>query len=355
MRGRIALLTTIVALAASAWAAAQSQYGQPTGPRQPGAGPAFPGGQVEYPPRPTQPPATQPRSATTPQYPAARPEALMPRDPTLQRVRPQRVPGAPFTLTPQQQADLDRMLIRWEQRGASVRTFECEFTRFDYDGVFDSSNEPSAILKGEIRYAAPDKGLYHVKGAVVGYRWANGQAEGGQFVPGQEADRWICDGKSYFQYDYQNKRLVEFRLPPEQQNGRALRQGPLPFVFGAEAEYLKQRYFLRLVTPPEAQGQVWMEAYPKFQADAANFRKATLILTESTMQPYAMETALPNGKSRTVYQFDRPKVNARNPLDLLGVFENNWLHVRTPRGWTKVVEGGTQPQAQRPSGPDRRR
>lgn len=355
MRGRIALFTLMVVLAAYPWAVAQSQYGQPTGPRQPVAGPAFPGGQIDYPPRQTPPGATQPRPAGAPQYPAAQPEALMPRDPTLHRVGPQRTPGAPFTLTPQQQADLDRTLIRWEQQGASVRTFDCGFTRIDYDGVFNTSNQPSAILKGEICYAAPDKGLYQVEGAVVGYRWRNGQAEGGQFVKDQQAERWICNGKSIFEYDFQNKRLVEYRLPPELQEGRALSEGPLPFVFGAKADYLKRRYVLRLVTPPEARGQVWLEAYPKFQADAANFQRATLILTESTMQPFALETVSPNGKSRTVYHFDRPRVNARNPLDLLGVFENNWLNARTPRGWTKVVEGGTQPQAQRPLVPDRTR
>jgi hypothetical protein len=79
------------------------------------------------------------------------------------------------------------------------------------------------------------------------------------------------------------------------------------------------------------------------------------VLNADSMQPFALETVLPNRKSRTVYRFENPRVNARNPMDLLGVFENNWLHARTPRGWTRVVEGGTQPQAQRPSTPERTR
>ena len=346
MRGRISLLTVIGVLAALASSAAQSQYGQPG---QPAAGPALPGRQIQVPPRQTQPPAGAGR------YPAAQPEALMPRDPTLHRVRPEAVPGVPFTLTPQQQAELDRMLIRWEQHGASVRKFECDFTRLDYDGVFSTGDQPSAILKGEIRYAAPDKGFYEVKGAVVGYRWRNGQADGGQFVKDQQAERWICTGKSIFEYDYQNRRLVEYLLPPEMQEGRALSEGPIPFVFGAKAEYLKKRYFLRLKPPPDSQGGIWLEAYPKYQADAANFQMATFVLTETTMQPYALETRLPNGKSRTVYHFDRARVNARNPLDPAGIFESNWLHVRTPRGWTKLVEGGAQGQARRSSPPNRTR
>ena len=105
--------------------------------------------------------------AVEPAYPAASPEALMPRDPTLHRRGPEQMPGAPFMLTPQQQADVDWLLGRWEQHGAGVKTFDCEFTRFEYDGVFDAGDKPSFIDKGEIRYAAPDKGLFRVEEEIV--------------------------------------------------------------------------------------------------------------------------------------------------------------------------------------------
>lgn len=329
MRARIGLRTVIGLAAALGATAARAQYQQGVPPRQPAAQP--------------QRVATQPQySGPQPQHPAASPEALTPRDPRLIR----RVPGSPFALTPHEQADLDRLLERWEQHGNGVKTFECKFTRFEYDGVFDSGDKPTFIDEGQIRYAAPDKGLFRVDGELVDYRWANGKAVGGRLVQGGRLEHWICDGQSIFEYNFRTKQLVEHKLPPELQ-GKAISDSPLPFIFGAKADDLKNRYFLRIVTPRGADGQVWLEARPRFQADAANFQRATLILTLDSMQPFAVESLLPNGKSRTVYQFHDPRVNARNPLDPLRVFENNWLHPRTPPGWTRVVEEVPQVQAGR--------
>ena len=79
------------------------------------------------------------------------------------------------------------------------------------------------------------------------------------------ADHWICDGKSVFQYIPKQKKLVEHKLPPDMQ-GKSIVDGPLPFLFGAEAKKLRQRYWLRIVTPPNIKNQVWLEAFPRFQA-----------------------------------------------------------------------------------------
>jgi hypothetical protein len=73
------------------------------------------------------------------------------------------------------------------------------------------------------------------------------------------------------------------------------------------------------------------------------------------MQPFALETVLPHGTARTVYQLHDRKVNAVNPFDPLKVFERNWLHVRTPPGWKRVVEEAPQSQAGRGPMPGRMR
>jgi TIGR03009 family protein len=256
-------------------------------------------------------------------------------------------------LTPQQQAELDWVLKRWEEHGAEVKTFECKFTRFDWDLTW-RKDQPMHVVRGEIKYAAPDKGMFRVDGEIVDFHWSGGEATGGRFVKGQRAEHWVCDGRSVFEYDFQQKRLVEHRLPPEVQ-GQAMSSTPLPFLFGAKAEELKQRYFLRVDALDQGNDQVWLEAYPKYQADAANFRRATLILTLSDMQPFALETVLPHGRARTVYQLHKPKVNAVNPLDPLNVFGDNWLNVRTPPGWKRVVEEVPESQAGRASAPGRMR
>jgi len=300
----------------------------------------------------SQQPAQRPTAPIQPQYagpqprtPAATPGALVPRHPTLHR----RAPAAPFTLNPQQQAELDWLLARWEQEGAKVKTFECDFTRFDWDRVW-RADRPMHVVQGELKYAAPDKGMLRVKGELVDFRWDTGAAKGGRFVDGQMAERWICNGSSIFEYNFQNKQLVEHRLPPDVK-GTAISNSPLPFLFGAKADQLRERYFLRVVTPEGVKDRAWLEAHPKFQADAANFRTATLILTLATMQPTAIRSVLPNGKSSTVYQFTEVGVNVRNLLDPLGVYKNNWLFPRTPAGWTRVVEGVPPTQASRGPSP----
>ena len=127
------------------------------------------------------------------------------------------------------------------------------------------------------------------------------------------AEHWICDGKSIFEYSPAKKQLIEHKLPPELQ-GKAIANSPLPFLFGAEAKKLKQRYFIRIVTPPDVKDQIWLEAYPRFQQDAANFHHAHSLSPRKEMSPFALKLVQPNGKDYTVYQFYDIVVN--DPLRL---------------------------------------
>src|SRR5690606_13915269 len=188
----------------------------------------------------------------------------------------------------------------------------CEFTRWDYDMVFGQRDpqNPNQVIpresKGEIKYRAPDKGLYHITQVreIVGVE--NGQPK---FQLREEGgEHWVCDGQSIWEYNYEKKQLIERRLPPHMR-GKAIQDGPLPFLFGAEAEKLLARYWMRVVTPPQVQGQIWLEAWPKHQADAANFQRATVILDGKTLLPFAIEVHLPNGKNRHVHKFENSLVN----------------------------------------------
>ena len=53
-------------------------------------------------------------------------------------------------------------------------------------------------------------------------------------------EHWVCDGTSIYEYRTEQKQLVERPIPKEMQ-GKAIVDGPLPFLFGAEAAKLKQR------------------------------------------------------------------------------------------------------------------
>jgi len=270
------------------------------------------------------------RGSAQQQPPPARPDQpVAPRHPTLQRRPPARQPmRAPFLLRPHEQAQLDRALNAWEQHSAGVKTFACEFKRWEYDLVWGPTDKARFEDVGVIKYAAPDRGLFKVEG--------------------DRAEHWICDGKSFWQYDFARKLLIEHKLPPHMQ-GKAIRNGPLPFLFGTKAADLKQRYFLRVITPQGVRDQTWLEAYPRFQADAANFSRAELILDNRAMTPFALQIHLPNGKTRTAYRFHKIVIN-----DPLGFLKGNPFHASRPRGWKTITEETSAPQVGRQPATNRR-
>lgn len=305
---------------------AQLQGSQPQG-SQP-QGPAYqPAGPVQGPPLPGQPYSGQP-------YPTPPPQGQTP----PAAARPVQPPPPPFTLSQQEQAELDAALADWEQKSKAIRTFNCKLRKLDYNVTMrlpplkktDDPNGPTDQENGEINFAAPDKGAYHIEG--------------------DSPEKWICDGRSIFSYDYQKKVVTEYPLPPQLQ-GKAIADGPLPFIFGASAEKLKQRYYLRIIhnAPGSAPGQLWLQALPKYQQDAANFSRARLILNDADKLPVALELTMPNGRDRTVHMFDKPVVN--NVFDIL---QGTFFVVNVPFGWSKKVEAPPQDRVtSQPQGPRR--
>jgi TIGR03009 family protein len=156
----------------------------------------------------------------------------------------------------------------------------------------------------------------------------------GSYVASQEElDHWVCDGKSIYQFKPKQKILEVTELPKEMR-GKAITEGPLPFIFGAKAQTLKDRYWIRETTPQAEQGkQIWLEAWPKFREQAANFRRVEVILGAQDLMPLAMQVYLPNGKDRTAYLFADRKVNDKFGDILTGDF----IGPSTPFGWRKVV------------------
>jgi TIGR03009 family protein len=321
-------------------------------------------GQGGPPPQYDQP---QPPQYNQPQPPTNGPGGYggPPSDPRLERVGPpngpqagvQGLPSGPnpqagpppvppgFQLTKAEQDDLDQLLNAWEKRGERIKSFECGFTRLLYNQVWQNGDKPKAIEKGELKYAAPDKGLFVVHAS------STSQPE--------TAEKWICDGRSIFRYDFVKQRVIEYPLPPEL-HGKEITNGPLPFLFGAEASKLKQRYFLKVVPPPADQGgqQVWLVARPRFREDAQNFSAAEMILKVPHLEPIAIRLYSPNPNIWTVFAFDPPKINAIDPrrsIPVLNLLQGDPFKPEIPRGWTKELDpDAAAAQAARPNQARRR-
>lgn len=279
-------------------------------------------------------------------------QAVAPRQPAVpqqpQVAQPQPpAPRQPPALSPQEQAALDQLLAAWEARSAAVKTWSCTFRKWEYNAwsPADAQGERLAFAEstGELKYAAPDKGLFRIKESK---QW-NPQTRRYEVRGGESGEHWVCNGESIYEFRHTDRQLRETRLPPEMR-GKAISDGPLPFVFGAKAETLKKRYWMRIITPPNATDQIWLEALPRFQADAANFSKVELILRSRDLMPFAIQIFKPGGRDQDVYQFD-PNTNLIDKgLDLF----RDFAKPTTPFGYKYILEEvPAGPQAAPPGGP----
>ena len=281
--------------------------------------------------------------AQSPQQPAA-PAAVPARVATVpaQVAPPQQAPA----LSPQEAAALDQLLAAWETRNAAVRTWSCTFHKWEYNAwsPADAGGERLAFSEstGELKYAAPDKGLFRVKESK---QWSP-EARRYEVRAGDAGEHWVCNGESIYEFRHAERQLRETKLPPEMR-GKAISDGPLPFVFGAKADTLKKRYWMRIITPTGTRDQIWLESLPRFQADAANFSKVELILQSRDLMPFAIQIYKPGGKDRDVYQFD-PRTNLIDKsLDLI----RDFAKPMTPFGYKYVLEDLQAQQPQPPAPP----
>jgi TIGR03009 family protein len=289
----------------------------------------------------------------------AQQQALAPQvvqqQPPVQAAAPAQAPvQAPpgFALNVLQQAELDQVLTAWQQQSAKINTFKCDFERWEYNLVFGPSRDiPLNKNKGELSFGRPDKGSFRITEINT---WKETPPPHGQPAPAERVgtwvpqpnaigEHWVCDGKSVFEYRHDQKQLVERRIPPQLQ-GQAIVDGPLPFLFGANANKLKARYWMRVEQQPN-QAQIWLTALPKFQAQAADFRAVQVILDRERLLPTHMQVHLPNG-DRHMYTFNIAGAAINSPLQKLQAF---FTLPRLPVGWKRIVEQMPVEQAAQPA------
>jgi len=267
---------------------------------------------------------------------------------------------APFQVTPQEQKYIDDILQFWEFRSKKVNHYEANFERWEYDSVFGPADTHKTYSKGTIKYEQPDKGLFKVE-SIQHYTPPKeaGKPATYEFRPSEVLEHWVCDGASIFEFDMAAKQLKIWPLPPEQQ-GQAITNGPLPFLFGAKKEEIKERFYLR-VSPYQGnnQNEYWLEAWPKRPQDAAEYRYIDILIDREEFLPFAISVFdrnyNPNAKppnmpnySRTVYQFSDRKTYEEGGLTagLQAMFKRSFYQPQLPSGWQRVVQ--QTPGAQQP-------
>jgi TIGR03009 family protein len=297
---------------------------------------------------PQQPP--QQDQSIAPQQPASQPPAAQP--------GPQMPPG--FPLNQLEEQSLDIVLGAWQTQSAQVTTFSCPFERLEYvmafGPVINGVSAPLNKNKGELTYSKPDKGSFEIKEI---YTYKQQPAPANQpnaapqaawlLQPNAIGEHWVCDGKSVYEFRSDQKQVIERPLPPNAA-GQAILDGPLPFIFGAEAAKLKERYWMKVDdtqggNPKPNQNQVWIYAWPKLQAQAADFRQVDVILDRNKLLPEAMRVTLPNNDQH-VYKFDLD--HSKQNGVLTQIQQALFSKPRTPFGWKHVLEQPPAPVAQAP-------
>lgn len=285
-------------------------------------------------------------------------------------LKAQQVSAAPewFPLSAEQDKYLQQVLKYWEFQAAKVQRYRCKFTRWEYDPITLPRNPDIAasIAQGNIQFAAPDKGLFKVEklnqiviqqqGNISVPSMKDGKPE---YTPATEilGEHWICDGTSIFEFDSRNKQLKKRALPPDMQ-GKQISEGPLPFLFGAKAESIMQRYWIRVISPPPKENHFWLEAIPKRRDEAADFRAIHVVIDDKEWLPTAIildETA----GGRATYEFSSREKNWLMLPAAMNPFQQQFFAPKPPAGW-KLVEipfradpapVGPQPAGPMPAGP----
>lgn len=307
-----------------------------------------------------------PALAQQPAAPTQLPTQQQPRTQQLQVQprQPAQPPAArsPFNEPPARIAWMDQVLTNWERDSQTVQNFYCEFERDTHNIMGPGDGRPFAKERGKLGYHKPDRGSFQITqskiwtpkaaAATPGETPQQSPAIQGEYKTPKDAngkdepgEHWVCNGKNVYQYRRHTnpKRLVVTPIPAGMQ-GKEIVNGPLPFLFGAEADKLKERFWMRGVDELSKNGFIGIHAKPKRQVDAAEYSDVWVVLRNEPgkpLMPAGLRVVHPN-KSWDEYRFDlkNAQVNSR----LAGVLAHLFQEPRKPFGWERVEEPLRQAQ-----------
>jgi TIGR03009 family protein len=186
---------------------------------------------------------------------------------------------------------IEALLLRWEEQSRSTTSLTVKFRRTDNIKAF---GEEPIVYEGQARLQSPDL-------VFIDFN----RVEKDKKTPVFE-ERIVCDGKKVFQFTAATRQVSVWGLPQDQQH-KALQEGPLPFLFNMSAAKAKERYDMRfkLERPATAQtpaGYV-VEIYPKLPIDQEEYSKALIFLDKEKMQPLMLQLVSPNQKDTKTFDF----------------------------------------------------
>ncbi|MDR0520409.1 MAG: hypothetical protein LBH00_01000 [Planctomycetaceae bacterium] len=317
----------------------------PTNP-QPSANPAAYPNPNPYPPNPAYPGNPNPNfnaNGAAPIRVAAAPTATFPYSPPApapagapleQPVHVGRAEPAsrivPFFLSPEEQAELDAFLIRWEKHSTNIKRYDVDFNLFIYDPTIPGAvpNKPHKVAFGYFKYIAnPLRFIYHVEGEWQGNKQIK---RDGDKNPNIFAEKSIINPQTVFRYDYNAKTVIKINVPPEL-IGKGIADSPLPLIFGAKADDLKRRFSMKIMPTAPKDTRMWLHARPLLIEDQQEFKQLEILLDKQTLEAVGLKEYDINDKAYKVFELKDAKIN--NNLDKILDALATMFKTDAPMGW----------------------
>ena len=252
--------------------------------------------------------------------------------------------GQPFpALSPEQQAQLDRVLMSWQKQSQGTKTLECKFERWHFDLIAAPAGIHAHKAEGEIKYANPDKGLFRVDSMMFYKGMKEGKPQYGP-IADKFGEYWVCNGVELIEYDREEKNCNVQSLPLNMQ-GQQIFNSPLPFVFNLDAKKIKERYWVMLKKSPKA-NTFLIQAWPKSQEDRAQYKMVQIVLSP-TFEPEVLIMYAPNFHEKLAPQWDHYEFSniKRNALGAgIRTFMGNFIPKKPPADWEITRQNFVPPQ-----------
>jgi TIGR03009 family protein len=269
------------------------------------------------------------------------PDAEAPAAEAERSAAPPRQAGAPAK--PVDPAKMEWLLKQWERQSSLLKTLDVTILRIDdapawgdreyYEGraLFKSPNL-AFIDFNKIKLDDKKKPIKDPQKN----RWVSTPYE-----------RIVCTGTEVWQYRSDTQQIFIFPLENNEQK-KAIEEGPLPFLFNMRAEDAKQRYQITLMS--EDKKSYGISIKPKLKEDKDSFSLAFVNLDHDYLLPIRIVMLSPDGKSNKDFRlgpmYPNRQVNDKN-------FEGKplgppWKIVRNPADEERPRAGmaRTRPEGQ---------
>jgi len=232
----------------------------------------------------------------------------------------QQAPPTPAVTLDPARNPLDALLVQWEQKMTSITDLSAEIVRIKEDKVYGTRE----IFEGRAKFKKPGLALLDLhrrdRPAII--------------------EKYICSDTFLYEFSQSNKQVRVHELPPPKP-GQIADDNFLSFLFGMKAVEAKSRYDLKLVGDGNDKFYIYLEVQPRTAADRADFQKAQLAFTRTTMLPALLTFIEPNG-NRVSWQIPSIDANAR-------INRNEFTSPALPPGWKYVrVPLEVEPRVARP-------